>query len=391
MSSPVAVAFSQAPETSRAVHELRRELQPCGPALVMVFHSTAHAAEVVAGLVSEAFPGATTLCCTTMGEVGGGRFLRGGMAAIAFGGAARAAVAMVPDLRTWRFGEGAALIGQLCTRMGLSVEELTAERHLFLTLVDGLSGFDELLLTAIADVAPGVPVVGACAADDGRFEQTLISLGPQVLSGAALLVLLEPGLPFQPFAVHHFRPTGEKVVVTRADPARRRVSELDGWPAVERYAQLCGLPRDHFQHHRADVLGLNTQFAVGGQGHGCLRGVMAIRDQELVMAGAVEEGELLEVVEGHALVEGTTQALAELRPSGAPITDQVEQARLLLFSCGGRFAAAQRAGSVEALGRAMAPVPAVGFSTYGEHYGASLVNYTLTGVAFAPWPGRERR
>lgn len=384
----MAVAWSQAPDAPRAVDELRAALAPCSPGLVMVFHSTAHAAQVVADSLDLAFPQATTVTCTTMGEIGGGRFLRGAMAAIGFGGPARAAVALIPDLRSWRFEQREELIGGLCARLGLAPLELAAERHLFLTLVDGLSGFDELLLTAIADVAPGVPVVGACAADDGRFQQTLVGLGRQVVAGAALVVLLEPGVPFQPFAVHHFRPTGTKVVVTRADPARRRVSELDGWPAVQRYAALCGLPEDHFLREPAGVLGLPTQFAVSGQGQACLRGVMAIRDHELVMAGSVEEGELLEVVEGHDLVESTRQALSRVLDEGtdAPLPSATQ--RLLLFSCGGRYAAAQRSEVVEDLGRAMAPVPAVGFSTYGEHFGASLVNYTLSGVAFSPAPPR---
>ncbi|MCK6504370.1 FIST C-terminal domain-containing protein [Myxococcota bacterium] len=386
MVQPVAVAWSQAPDTRQAVDEVCRELAAAAPSLVLVFHSTAHPAEVVADQVAGAFSQAITACCTTMGELGGGRFLRGAIAAIGFGGPARAAAVLIPDLRSWRFQEGAALIGSLCDSLGLAPGRLTPGRHLFLTLVDGLSGFDELLLTAISDVAPGVPVVGGCAADDGRFQQTLVSLGRQTMSGAALLVLLEPGVPFHPFAVHHFRPTGAKVVVTRADPARRRVSELDGWPAVSRYARLCGLPADHFQRNPSDVLGLNTQFAVGGQGQDCLRGVMAIRDQELVMAGAVEEGELLEVVAGDELVESTTRALSVAVESSAGTAGARAGVRLLLFSCGGRFAAAHRTGLVEALGQAMAPVPSVGFSTYGEHFGASLVNYTLSGVAFGASP-----
>lgn len=36
---------------------------------------------------------------------------------------------------------------------------------------------------------------------------------------------------------------------------------------------------------------------------------------------------------------------------------------------------------------AMSPVPSAGFSTQGEQYGPILVNYTLTGVAFAESPG----
>lgn len=386
MAPPLAVAWSQAVDTEQALAELAAALSPVRPVLVLAFHAITHPAERVAAGLAAAFPGAATAGCSTMGEVGDGRFLRGGIAAMAFGPQCRAAVALIPDIRSWRFEQGAALVGRLCADLGIAPAELRADRHLFLTLLDGLSGFDELILTAIADLVPGVPLVGACAADDGRFEQTPVFLGGQVSSGAALLVLVEPGVPFRPFAIHHFHPTGAKVVVTRADPAHRRVGELNGWPAVEEYARLCGQPADTFTLHPDRILGQATQFGGGGRAGSFLRGVMTVRDQDLVLAGSVEEGEILDLMQAGDIVGSTAQGLSQVLEE----LDVGDEASLLLFSCGGRIAAAHREGVVEALGRAMAPVPAIGFSTYGEHFGSLLVNYTLTGVAFGMREGGTR-
>ena len=44
------------------------------------------------------------------------------------------------------------------------------------------------------------------------------------------------------FSTHHIQPSAEKLVVTRADSATRRVYELNAAPAAQEYADLIGLP-----------------------------------------------------------------------------------------------------------------------------------------------------
>lgn len=385
MTQPLAIASSLAPTPADAVAELAAALAPIRPTLVLVFHSTHQPAQQVAAAVAQAFPGATTVGCSTMGEVAEGRFLRGGMTAIAFGPEARVALESIGDVRSWRYEQGAAAVGRLCAGLGCTPASLRADRHILLTLIDGLSGSDELILTSLSEVAPGVPLVGACAADDERFERTTVFVGTDVIAGGALLLLVEPGLPFLPFALHHYRPTGEKAVVTRADPAHRRVAELNGWPAIDEYARLCDVPVQRFRDHPELLLGQAIQFGVRGRDTLFLRGVMTLRGDDLVLAGAVEEGEILDVMVADDLVESTRRGLAE-------VLDRVDGDHqvLLLFSCGGRYHAAERQGVIDELADAMSPVPAVGFSTYGEHFGSLLVNYTLTGVAFSlPPPDPE--
>jgi len=382
MTSPIVVASSYEPSTEGAVAELHAILGGDRPALVLFFHSPGHPASVVASLAQAAFPGAVTAGCSTMGEICDGQFVRGGMVAMAFSGAARVAAEGIADLSPWRFEQGAALVGRLCAGLGCTPAQLRPDRHLLLTLLDGLSGSDELLLTAIMDAVPGLPLVGGCAADDERFEATWTFLDGQAGCGGAVVLLVEPGVPFVPFALHHYRPTGQRVVVTCADPARRLVLELDGWPAVDAYARLCGLPAERFAERPDLLLGQAVQFGVRTGDTRFVRGVMTARGDALVLAGAVEEGEILEVMEATDLVESTREGLAGVLDTlGAPV------AALLLFSCGGRFHAAERAGELEPLAQAMAVAPVAGMSTYGEHFGSLLLNYTLTGVAFARGPG----
>jgi hypothetical protein len=69
---------------------------------------------------------------------------------------------------------------------------------------------------------------------------------------------------------------------------------------------------------------------------------------------------------------GIAEALSHLsKPAG-----------MLLFNCGGRMWEATSGSIVDDLAGAMRPIPAAGFTTYGEQYGTLQVNHTLTGLAF---------
>jgi hypothetical protein len=61
-------------------------------------------------------------------------------------------------------------------------------------------------------------------------------------SGAAVVVLVNTWLDFEVFTTHHILPRQEKLVVTGADSAQRRVFELNAEPAAEEYARHIGVP-----------------------------------------------------------------------------------------------------------------------------------------------------
>ena len=57
---------------------------------------------------------------------------------------------------------------------------------------------------------------------------------------SAVLALVTTNVPFRIFKTQHFVLTEQRVVVTAADAQRRIVSEIDGMPAAESYAQFIG-------------------------------------------------------------------------------------------------------------------------------------------------------
>lgn len=371
------MAASIAADTETAISELQRRLPAQDLGLVFVFFSRRHRAEEVARLARAAWPDAVTLGCSTAGELGPLGMSRGGMSAFALSHPVRAALSWLPDLDNFSFEAGRGLVRQLAHRLGVGVEGLRADRHAFITLTDGLSTQSERLVAAIGDAAPTIPLVGGSAADDRALRETWTFADGVAGVGSAAVLLLEPGLPFVPFAVHHFTTTERRMVVTGVESSGRVVHEIDGWPAAQVWADLNGVALSDLDRGAVLPSALPRHFALSVAGKLYIRGVLAVRGHELVLGGAVEEGMVLhEAVADHILERtrvGLEQALA---PLGGEI------AGLLLFNCVGRLDQAQAHDIEDALWRAMSFVPAAGFHTYGEQFGPLQVNYTLTGLAF---------
>ena len=369
-----AVAASVLRDTGRAVEELRDTLGQ-GWAAIFVFHGTHHDPAALAGALAEAFPGTTTLGCSTMGEVGPTGLTSGGLSAFAVGGQARLAVALVEDTPGFAFAQGERLMEELAGALALGREELAADRHLLLTLTDGLSGAEERVVASLSLSAPGLSLVGGSAADDLQAVQTSVFLDGRTWHSATLVALLEPNVAFRPFAVHHFEAGDRRVVVTRADPDTRVVHELDGWPAARVYEDIAELAEGSLDEDPMLPSSGAICFGIPVADGFFLRSVFRAEGNALVMRGAVADGEVLRVMHGRDLVQDTRAGLErELAELEAP-------AGMLLFNCGGRLLEARACEVEQELADAMGLLPCAGFSTYGEQFGPLLVNHTLTGVA----------
>lgn len=371
------VAVSTAPDTAAAIHEVAGELMPVSPTVIFVFHGTAHSGGEVSQAFTAAFPGVTVVGCTTMGEISPLGMVESSITALAIGKPCRVAAERIVDLDSFRFEDGAQLMGRLAGTLGMETEALTSDRHVVLTLTDGLSSNEEQVFASLAEAVPSLGLVGGSAGDDFELIGTHCFVGSDAGGGGAVVILMEPGVAFKPFATHEYEAGGEELVVTGADPERRLLTELNGWPAVRELSRISGIPEEDYLSDGELASSAPTQFGFLAGDAIYIRGIMAIQPEGLVLAAAVEEGMLLHACNSCGLVEttktGVGSAIAGL---GVP------PAGLLLFNCGGRLNLARREGRLDALYGAMTPVPAAGFHTYGEHFGGVLVTYTLTGIAF---------
>lgn len=364
----------------KAVDEIAQQIGNGRWSAVIFFASPRHAMADLATCMQEAFPDAVTAGCSTMGEIGPTGLARGTLVAMALD--ERCGVAALPiDQESFLFDDGGRIVAELIHRVRGEPAGLSPQEHVFITLTDGLSGKEELLVASLGTHAPGIPLVGGSAGDDWRFERTWVALNGQAFSRAAIVLLIEPRMPFYAFHMHHFKPTERRMVVTAADPDRRLVHELDGWPAVDVLADLLGISGATLRSVDSRSIGSLYQvafaFRVGERYY--LRSIMTVQEDSLLMGGAVEEGAVLRVMQAGDLVEETRRGVYQaLHRHSAPA------AGLLLFNCGGRMFEARNRGVTQAFGAATCPshVPVCGFTTYGEQFGPMQVNSTLTGIVF---------
>ena len=375
-------AISILEQDPRAVaRALEERLRGAPPALILYFASSRADFAGIAAAVAQLYPGVPSAGCTTCGEVGPAGCTTGGVSIAALRSPARAAVTLVEDLSSLRFEQGGEVLARLSAALELRPFQLHPARHTLFTFTDGLSGAEEVLIASLTEHAPGIPLVGGSAGDDFRFERTLAGARGRVASNAAAVVLLEPNAPFHPFHLHHYHPEGRDTVVTDAEPARRIVRRLDGFPATRVLAELLQMSESALHADpRLVVERMAPVFGFRAAGTMHLRSVMNIEGSALLMGGAVETGTILQQMRPGDLIaqtrSGVRAALAALR----------EPAGMLLFNCGGRMWEAIAQARVDELADAMQTGIAAGFTTYGEQFGPLQVNHTLTGLVLGRAP-----
>ncbi|MCB1389122.1 MAG: FIST C-terminal domain-containing protein [Rhodobacteraceae bacterium] len=370
----VAEAPADDPQVAR---RLSRALGDGPFALVVIFVSpqAADRAELVALLAAELAP-APVIGCTTAGEIGAEGYAEGLVVAAAFPARHFAAETLVlPDLGAL---DPQAMIGDLIRARGTLARAHPEWEHEFVyLLVDGLSTKEDELASLLAPGLGATPLFGGSAADGTRFLETCVFHGGRALRNAAVVTILRTDCPVKVFKFDHFRPTETRMVVTRADPARRTVQAINAEPAAREYARLLG--KDPAQLTPFTFAAHPVVVRVGGRHH--VRSIRQVDENgDLIFYSAIDEGLVLTLAESLDMTEHLAEALAGLA--------RVEPPRAILAcDCVLRRMEAQEkqlSGRISALFREHG---VTGFSTYGEQLNAMHVNQTLTGVAiYAPGP-----
>lgn len=193
-------------------------------------------------------------------------------------------------------------------------------------------------------------------------------------NGAAVVVLVNTWLDFEVFTTHHILPRQEKLVVTGADSAQRRVFELNAEPAAEEYARHIGVPvaaLDHrvFAAHPLAVR-IHDQYYV--------RAIQQMHpDLSLSFYCAVENGIVLTAMTPGPLLPNLHQLFDGLHQRLGPL--------LLTIGCDCflRRLELEAHHGLEPVGAFLREQRVIGFNTYGEQFNGMHINQTFTGVAIA--------
>jgi small ligand-binding sensory domain FIST len=224
---PFAAALSEHPSGAHAVGEVVGTVLESlgeGPDLAVVFVTEAHggALEDIAGVVRSALRPGVLLGATAVSVLGGAREVEEHPGVSLW--AARLPVpAVAVRLEAVTADDGLAVVG---------MPEAAGEAGTLVLVPDPFSFPADSLLDRLADLAPGLKVVGGMASAARGPGGNRLVLDDRVFTDGAVGALLDRSVRVDTVVSQGCRPIGQPLTVTRAE--RNVVYELAGRPALER-------------------------------------------------------------------------------------------------------------------------------------------------------------
>jgi len=373
LSKSIRTGFSQSTDPVIAVAELHAELAHPGVALVMFFCSVAYDMAALAAEFSRQFAGIQVIGCTTAGEITPLGYMDGSLTGFSLSASdCRVRTACIPNLSGQAPDAGFGAAQDALAALGESGQVADAENTFGLLLIDGMCGHEEFVVSTMHWALGTIPLLGGSAGDDMRLKNTFIYHNGAFHRNAALLALVQTTRPFRAFRSQHFTGGPAKMVVTRADPARRIVHEINAEPAAAEYARIAGLPAGLVSPELVAEKPLMVK--IGGDYY--VRSIQQVLPcGSLVFYSAMEQGVVLTLAERQDLLGHLGGLFASIRADLGP------PELVIGFDCVLRAREAERHQIRHQAGRMLADNKVIGFSTYGEQFAAMHLNQTFTGVA----------
>lgn len=326
---------------------------------------------------------ACVIGCSTAGEIGQEGYAEGKIVAVGFPATLfEAHCLLLTEISRTDQSDLTQDVLALRSTMECSPRATEMPNSFGLMLTDGLSLREDMLATCVAAALGGIPMFGGSAGDGTRFLRTVVMLNGDMREDAAVLALIRSRCAVEVFSLDHFHPTDTRMVVTAADPATRRVMEINAAPAARELARILG--KDPEQLSPMTFAAHPLVVRLGGQHH-----VRAIREVDaggaLVFFSAIDAGLVLSLAEAEDMVAHLDRGLAQLtkpRGPGHP------PGQVLACDCILRRLEASERQQAHAVSGVLRRYDVTGFSTYGEQIGPRHVNQTMTGVVLH-MPGRS--
>ena len=319
------------------------------------------------------FGTAPVMACTTAGELGRAGYEEGQIIAIALP-AANFTVTTYAIAPLGGIDPQAEIDRLIQNRLSLAARAPDMAQEFAFLMVDGLSLREEHLTATLAAGLGAMPLFGGSSGDGTDFKATYLAHDGAILQDAALLALVRTRCPVRVFSLDHLVPTDTRMVVTRADPERRIVHEINAEPAAREYARLLG--KDPHQLSPFIFAAHPVVVRLGDTHH--VRAIQQVDGNgDLVFFSAINEGMVLTLASHQDIASHLEAGLADLGRDGVPD-------HILGCDCILRRIEAGQMQKTHEISDILRRHRVVGFSTYGEQIGALHVNQTLTGVAIYP-------
>lgn len=375
-------ARSHETDPVRAAEDLIRQLDGPTPRLVTLYHSHDRDPLALNRAVRERLPKGTRLIgASTAGEIDRDGIHRGAVVLGALSGDFEVGIGLGTGLTADAMGAGGRAIGRACEELGVRPSNLDPRRYVGVVIDDGFRYKKEELLLGVLDRNQALIVTGGGAssgASGPEEQQAVIHVDGEVATDAVLTALVRTDAPWAALRSHAYRPTGKTIVITKTDPTCKRVIEIDGKPAVQRYAELIGVEVDELDFSRPNGFGRSPTAMKVGREYFMRSPWQPMPDGSILFTNLVQEETELEIMELGDMAAITRQFFEETLPS------RVKNPRAVLhFHCSGRMWLAESRGEAQALSDAFkASPPGIGFNCFFESYSGFQINTTLTVLAF---------
>ncbi len=368
--SGVQTAWTVADTAEDAVAELAGVLDRSRIRQLLVFYSQRYPPNALAAAFSEVFEGVPLVGCSTSGEITPGGYVDGSVLVIAFPKEGFSFVSgIVPDVQNLTVEQGREAVRSLRAKFDNAPNGVN---RFAVSLIDGLSKCEEVIVSAMALALDGIPLVGGSAGDDLVLQGTSLLHDGKVYRDAGLLLLVATDYPVHIFNHDHFEPTGTKLVVTASDAESRTVYELNAEPAALEYARSVGVEPSSlapmsFASHPVIV-------RIGGDYY--CRSIQRVNDDgSLSFFCAIDDGVVLTVAQPRDMVESMATVLKR-------VDEAIGGVDLVLgFECVLCRLDAENRQIKHVISDLYRRYHVAGFHTYGEQYNAMHLNQTFTGVA----------
>lgn len=362
-------------DPGRAAAEIDRGLGAETRSLILLWCSGDYPLEAVSERLAGHRPGARVLGTVGSAVLGPSGYRRHGISAAAFPSETEVVTATLEDVDRMDFSRGFQAANWLKSEMHrLTGEPPGPEDTFALLLVDGMAQCEERLVASIAQGLGNLRLVGGSAGDHFRERSGRIWHEGRGRDNAAVLVLLRPRRAFRAFSTHHFTPGPQRLLVTRADPDRRVVLELNGRPAAHEYARAIGTAPELLT---PAVLATSPPAVKVGDSY-YIRSVRLVSTdpgEGLAFTCAVDQGIVLRVAMAGDLA-------ADLQHRFETMADDLGGiASTLAFDCALRHREIEHKGLEPAMNGLLARFGVCGMATYGEQFERMHLNQTFTGIA----------
>lgn len=378
----IRTAMSDERDPERVAQDLARQLIHPHLGFVLFFCSTSYDLEALGQSLEQYFGGLPLVGCTTAGEITPHGYGRNCVTAIGFDHQYfSVACTLIEEMDRFSLLDAQQLVERLVNDCRSNFLAPIKDHSFALTLFDGLSSREETVLAALSAAFGRIPHFGGSAGDDNHLSHTYVYFKGRFHSGSAVVVLINTWLDFEVFSTHHIQPLEEKLVVTQADSALRRVYELNAEPAAQVYADMIGVPVGQLNYR----LFAEHPLAVRIRDRYYVRAIQKVNDDlSLSFYCAVENGIVL-----------TGMQPGPILPNLQTLFDGLEQrlGPLLLTigcDCFLRRLGCESEGITDSLSHFWRQYRVIGFNTYGEQCNGLHLNQTFTGVAIGK-PGGLRR